>query len=36
MRYAHFAPGHAQRSVNEAQRQEQTELAAVHEAAGNK
>jgi integrase len=36
MRYAHFAPNHAHQSVIEAQRQEQAELAAVTEAAGNK
>jgi hypothetical protein len=33
---AHLAPNHAVRSVIEAQRQEQTELAAGTEAAGNK
>jgi integrase len=36
MRYAHFAPDHAARSVIEAQRREQIELAAGIEAAGNK
>jgi site-specific recombinase XerD len=36
MWYAHFAPSHAVRSVIEAQCQEQAELAAGTEAAGNK
>jgi len=36
MRYAHFAPSHALRSVIEAQRREKTELAAGTQAAGNK
>jgi integrase len=36
MRYAHFAPNHAERSILEAQKNELNELAAGTEAAGNK